>query len=185
LTASFILDGMPLAGGLSLAIGLAVIAAVEDLAPDLAGALRLKWANDVYLQGRKLAGILCEGTLRGGSTGRVVVGIGLNRSATFGAEWQQAISLHEVTTAPDELPLLEQLRHHLLQTAEVWRSQGLEPFLPAFHQRDFLLNQVITVDVAGEKIRGTAIGVTAAGELQLCLMDGTVRTLRSGHIPQG
>jgi BirA family transcriptional regulator, biotin operon repressor / biotin---[acetyl-CoA-carboxylase] ligase len=185
LTASFVLDDLPLAGGLSLAIGLAAIAAVEDLAPDLAATLRLKWANDVYLQGRKLAGILCEGTIRG-TVQRVVVGIGLNRSVTFEAEWQRrAISLHEVTIAPDELPLLERLRHHLLLTAELWRSQGLEPFLPEFRQRDFLFDRSITIEVAGAVITGIAVGITTAGELRLRLADGTVQNLRSGHIPQG
>jgi BirA family transcriptional regulator, biotin operon repressor / biotin---[acetyl-CoA-carboxylase] ligase len=185
LTASFILDDLPLAGGLSLAIGLAAIAAVEDLAPDLAGELRLKWANDLYLRGRKLAGILCEGTIRG-TAQRMVVGIGLNRSATFEAEWQRrAISLHEVTIAPDELPLLEGLRYHLLQTAKLWRSQGLEVFLPGFRQRDFLWNQPITVERPGGFMTGTAMGITAAGELRLRLADGTIQHLRSGHIPQG
>jgi BirA family transcriptional regulator, biotin operon repressor / biotin---[acetyl-CoA-carboxylase] ligase len=191
LTASFVLENIPLAPGFPLAVGLAVIAAVEELVPALAGELQLKWANDVFLRERKLAGILCEGVIKSSAEqGRVVVGVGLNRRVEFEEEWTgRAISLHEVAglsaIAPDELPLLERLRHHLLVTAAGWQSQGITPFLPTLRQRDFLLGKSITIEVAGESVTGTADGISEGGELRLRFSDGTYRTFMSGHIPEG
>ncbi len=57
----------------SLTMGLAVCEAVEQF---VAGDVALKWPNDVYLNGRKAAGILIE--LAGSTPKRLVVGVGLN-----------------------------------------------------------------------------------------------------------
>ncbi|MGL5058986.1 MAG: biotin--[acetyl-CoA-carboxylase] ligase, partial [Microcoleus sp.] len=57
-TASFILDlpNSNLLSGLSLAVGLAVIYAIEDLVPDCRDKLQLKWPNDISIDRQKLAG---------------------------------------------------------------------------------------------------------------------------------
>jgi BirA family transcriptional regulator, biotin operon repressor / biotin---[acetyl-CoA-carboxylase] ligase len=176
LTASIILDQPP-APGLSLGAGLAVVYAIETLVPDLQP--QIKWPNDIYLEGRKLAGILCEGTL-GSGTGRIVVGVGLNRCAELGD--LNAISLHEVAIAPDEGVLLERIRHFLLEMASLWRSQGITPLLPALRQRDFLIGKRIAIEAQGETIWGEAIGMGDQGELRLRLDDGTERAIFSGHV---
>ncbi|MGL5974056.1 MAG: biotin--[acetyl-CoA-carboxylase] ligase, partial [Aeromonas sobria] len=50
-------QGMAAAMGLSLAVGVAVVQALESLGYQ---GVELKWPNDLYYQGRKLAGILVE-----------------------------------------------------------------------------------------------------------------------------
>jgi BirA family transcriptional regulator, biotin operon repressor / biotin---[acetyl-CoA-carboxylase] ligase len=188
LTASFILQAIPVEqlAGISLVAGLAVIDTVEELVPTLRGELRLKWANDVFLQGQKLAGILCESSTKSSDrSARVVVGVGLNRCVEFAAaELAQRISLHQVGVAPDELPLLERLRHHLLIAAERMRSHGIQARLNDLRQRDFLLGQVITIETAIETVTGEAIGISDRGEFCLRLEDGTERAFMSGHIVQ-
>lgn len=198
LTASFVLEQIPVEhlSGMSLAAGLAVIDAVESLVPTLQGDLRLKWTNDVFSQGRKLAGILCESAIKSSDkSARVIVGIGLNRWVEFERlEWQddfaRRVSLHQVAispsnpqgVAPDELPLLERLRHYLLLNAERLRSQGMSALLRDIRQRDFLMGKFITVKTATESVMGEAMGIGDRGELRLCLLDGTERTFVSGHI---
>ncbi len=64
----------------SLSIGAAICDAVDHF---VAGDVTLKWPNDVYLNGRKVAGILIE---RVGDPGlRVVIGVGLNVNNSVGA----------------------------------------------------------------------------------------------------
>ncbi len=198
LTASIVLfiptEHLP---GLSLAAGLAVIYAIEDLALDLRETLRLKWSNDVMLQERKLAGILCESVVNHHNS-QVVVGIGLNRCVDFAQSGldqpglednllQKIISLHQVTAiVPDEFSLLEKLRHYLLETAGLLRSSvhhsSLTVLLPALRQRDFLLGKFITVELSGEQIVGTAMGMSDRGELLLRLADGGLRAFTSGRV---
>jgi BirA family biotin operon repressor/biotin-[acetyl-CoA-carboxylase] ligase len=202
LTASFVLDLVSTAQlcGFSLAVGLAVVYAVEDLIPDLQNKLRLKWPNDVLLDGRKLAGILCEGaTLGTTNQTRVVVGIGLNRCADFaqleldGKAIGNPISLHQVASAvPDTLLLLEQIRHYLLQTVGLLRSQhlqgeiGFAALLPALRCRDALLGNSITIHVlrngATEQISGQAVGIDDRGCLLLLLPNQVLRAFASGHV---
>lgn len=197
LTASFILDHLlPFQlSGLSLAAGLAVINAVEDLLPDQQGRLRLKWANDVLVDERKLAGILCEATSRSSSShSRVVVGIGLNRCVDFAEaglaadQIGRAISLHQIASSvPEELPLLQRLRHYLLQVSDSLSktgisSAGIADFLPKLRERDILLDRLITLALADKHISGQAVGIDGWGRLLLRLSNGEVEAFASGRV---
>jgi len=197
LTASFVLDRLPASQlpSLSLAAGLAVIYAVEDLLPDWRGMLRLKWPNDVLLEGRKLAGILCEAASSTPNQTRVIVGVGLNRCADFaqaGLDTKaigNAISLHEVKSlVPDELPLLERLRHYLIQAGSILSQgnslavSGLAALLPELRRRDALLNHQIALELPGEQISGQAAGMDKCGRLLLRLSDNQLRAFSSGRV---
>ena len=199
ITASFILDRVPVSQlpGLSLAVGLTAIYAIEDLMPDLQGKLQIKWPNDILINERKVAGVLCEATL--GEWGRrVVVGIGLNRRADFelarleagDLRIAHAISLHEVTRdVPDEVPLLTQIRHYLLQVAGMLaqaegsdRPLGLTLLLPELRQRDILLGREISLDLEEEVVTGQAMGMSESGQLLLRLLDNQICAFSSGHV---
>ena len=56
-------------------------------APRLASVLKLKWPNDLLLDGAKLAGILIEAESIGGTTAAVAVGIGVELRASSRADW--------------------------------------------------------------------------------------------------
>jgi BirA family transcriptional regulator, biotin operon repressor / biotin---[acetyl-CoA-carboxylase] ligase len=203
LTASFVIDRLPAAQlpGLSLAAGLAVIYAVEDLAPDCRDRLRLKWPNDVLVDRRKLAGILCEATSGSSSRqARAIVGIGLNRQVNFastelpgtelpGTELPSGdpVSLHELSTGvPQEVALLERLRHYLLETADLLTraegNSGLALLLPEIRRRDAFLGCEVTIELPTQVLKGEAIGITPHGQLHVRLLDGQVRTFTSGRV---
>ncbi len=63
---------------LPLAVGLAVLRAAAETAP----AVRLKWPNDLVWEGRKIAGVLCEGGPDGSGGRFVLAGIGINVGQT-------------------------------------------------------------------------------------------------------
>jgi BirA family transcriptional regulator, biotin operon repressor / biotin---[acetyl-CoA-carboxylase] ligase len=209
LTASFVLDRLPTAQlpGLSLAAGLAVIYAIEDLLAidppteqsrqpfEREDLLRLKWSNDVLLDRRKVAGILCEATSSlSAGTARVVVGIGLNRCVDFAEAGLtadaigEAASLHQVfPTVPDEFALLERLRYYLLQVANLFsraapERPGLALLLPELRRRDALIDRFIRIELPGESVSGQAAGIDDSGRLLLRLPDQQIRTFTSGHV---
>jgi BirA family transcriptional regulator, biotin operon repressor / biotin---[acetyl-CoA-carboxylase] ligase len=206
LTASFILDRFPVErlSGLSLIVGLSLIEAIEALLPDLQNQLKLKWPNDIWLQERKLAGILCESSLSSGSNHdannanpagqqavftRVVVGIGLNCQATLDQTelTNPAISLHEVMPEiPNSQQFLESIRHYLLHFCQaLWfpvRETNLEMFLPMLRSRNVLLAKQVTLEIGNELLRGQVMGIDGGGQLQIKFFNGEVRSINSGRI---
>lgn len=64
---------------LGFVAGLALRDAIEAVSPPLGGSrLRLKWPNDVLLDGAKVAGILLQAMSAPGGSNSVVIGIGVN-----------------------------------------------------------------------------------------------------------
>lgn len=153
--------GLPLApkdwSGLSLAVGLSL---AENLHPDI----RLKWPNDLWLEDRKLGGILVEAATMGGRS-HVVVGVGLNIQA------QPAAGLHTAPAALTErLPqtsaadALARVAQPLVQALLNFEANGFAPLQSRFELRDALKGrQVHTSD--GQQ--GLALGVSASGGLRL------------------
>ncbi len=205
LTASVVLHKIPIVQlpGLSLIAGLAVIVAIADCCPELSPVLGWKWPNDVLINQKKLAGILCESvTSSGKSEGSVVIGIGLNRQTDFQPEdvanvgvhdalHNRATSLHQwVTTVPDEFLILEKIRCYLLDYVSLFRATEndlqstdiLAKLLPHLRQYDALLGRSITIDLGGNLYSGTAAGISDRGHLLLKLPTGEIRPFVSGHI---
>jgi BirA family transcriptional regulator, biotin operon repressor / biotin---[acetyl-CoA-carboxylase] ligase len=176
LTASFVLDGVPLTG-LSLAVGLAVIYAIEDLinSPHI---LQLKWPNDIWYHQQKLAGILCEV-----HKNRVVVGIGCNLQVNLPATIPNAISLHQIHTVPiSELSMLTSIRRYLLETAEVLISKGFTALLPALTARDALRDRSISVTANDQTTIGIGNGFDHQGYLQILLPNQQIQSITSGQV---
>ncbi|WP_228042424.1 MULTISPECIES: biotin--[acetyl-CoA-carboxylase] ligase [unclassified Tychonema] len=197
-TASFVLDNLNpnLLPGLSLAVGLAAIYAIEDLVPECRDMLRLKWPNDVWIHRQKLAGILCEATSDNTFGTRAVVGIGINRCVDFAAaglderDLGNAVSLHSIASnVPDELCLLARLRHYLLELADMFsttdkpaQKSGLAPLLPELRRRDGLIGCNVAIELASETICGKAAGIDGSGRLLVCLAGDRIQAFTSGRV---
>ncbi len=182
LTASFVFKAIANLSGLSLMAGLAIVYAIEELCPSLQDLIQLKWANDLILDHKKVAGILCE-SVSDRSSRSIVIGVGLNRRAQL--QLPSATSLHDyLDQVPEELEILERSRHYLLQTIDLvnYLPNSLRSLLPAIRQRDFLLGKQITIQLGVETLTGQALGISDRGYLLLGLENGEVRSLSSGHI---
>lgn len=151
--------GLPLSpldwSGLSLAVGVSV---VQSLHPDL----RLKWPNDVWLHGRKMAGVLIE-TASLGDVRYAVVGVGINltpRAATGLATppaW-----LDEVLPGIDAPQALLRVAAPLVQALKLFEAHGFAPFKPRFNERDALSGLAVCLSDGTE---GMALGVDGIGAL--------------------
>lgn len=172
-------EGWPLdqLSGLSLAVGLALAEAIEPAGRRL----RLKWPNDLWLDGRKLGGVLIETAASAGGAPRVVViGVGLNLRAPQASPERPldgpaagAIELDPRWSAP---LLLSAVLPPLVELLEGW--QGLTPtVLASYAPRDALAGRRI----AGGGLEGVAEGVSAAGLLRLRDDAGALHELRAGE----
>ena len=159
--------------GLSLAVGVSL---AHSLHPDI----RLKWPNDLWLQQRKLGGILVETASHGeASTGlrMVVIGVGINiarpevaavaAQASAGAASLPAMApagLAELEVGITAGEALERVAPTLIRDVLAFASQGFGAFAQRFAQRDAL--QGLAVQLS-DGTRGTACGVDDSGALQV------------------
>jgi BirA family biotin operon repressor/biotin-[acetyl-CoA-carboxylase] ligase len=151
---------LPLAAGVALA---------EVTGP----AARVKWPNDVLVEGRKVGGILAEGRPQ---EGWMVLGIGLNvalRPEDFPPELAQTGGTLGLDPAETEM-VLERLLKRLEAVLEMPDAE----VLAGFGARDAL---------AGREVRwgrgsGVAVGIDSAGRLLVTDSEGTEVTLDAGEV---
>ncbi len=154
---------------LSLAAGLAVCESAEALAPGVE--CRIKWPNDVWVDERKLAGILIETRAQ---ERWAVIGIGLNLTIEpheFPPELRQtATSLGGFTA--------EQARDALDEQLSRWIYEQPERVLAAWRQRDALRGR----EVSWENGSGVAGGVDDRGCLVVVAPGGSRTVLSAGEV---
>ncbi len=131
-------------GTLPLLVGLAVIRAVSRIDRKTGDRLHLKWPNDIWCDGRKLCGILCEiptdyPSPRDGAT-PLIAGIGINVNTTpadLPPDLRQtATSLFIVSHHEwDRRNLLELLREELINLYSSWARIGVCPHLSESENR--------------------------------------------------
>ncbi|MFG6467494.1 biotin--[acetyl-CoA-carboxylase] ligase [Roseateles sp. BYS87W] len=157
--------------GLSLAVGCTVADALEPNG----NRIRLKWPNDLVLDGAKLGGILIEAVpLPDGQRG-VVIGIGLNLrplppDADRSAFASGHAALHILDPAATPASTLDRLALALRGLLADFAELGFGPWQAAFSRRDLTAGQRVRI---GDQT-GTARGVSVRGELLLDTDHGLV-----------
>lgn len=170
--------------GLSLAVGVSL---AGQLHPDV----RLKWPNDLWLQGRKLGGILVEtaGQAEQPQGPRsVVIGVGINvarpadsatQSASPGAMAPVApAGMAEADMGVTPAELLERVVPALVEDVLRFEREGFAPFAPRFAQRDALRDCMVTLS---DGRTGLACGVAGDGALRV-LVNGRMQRIDSAEV---
>lgn len=177
-------DPMQLAT-IPLLIGLAVAQELDGWIP--ATRTAVKWPNDVWVQGRKICGILCEMVPgKEGQPPAVIVGVGVNVNSdeTIMPEpiRQTATSIFlERGRLVSREKVLVQLLQSMETMVEQWLRDGILPFLPALRERDCLYGEKIQMLLTGTPIQGTGAGIASDGGLLLRLPNGQQTTVYSGE----
>lgn len=169
-------SGDPPAHTLALVAANAVHALV---APLCAGQARIKWPNDILVDGAKIAGILLE---RAGDT--VIVGIGINVTHYPSGLDRPVTSLAAQGEAhADAATLLERLAQLFAHWLSIWRAQGLDPvrthWLLNAHAKGTAM-RVIQPD--GTVVEGDFDTLDRQGMLILRLANGDSRAIHAGDI---
>ncbi|HVH13335.1 MAG TPA: hypothetical protein VM759_09800, partial [Longimicrobium sp.] len=138
------------------------------------------------LAGRKIAGILCEGSWDGGRPGAVVVGIGLNVLHTpddFPDEVREtATSLRIVGGwAPPRADVAGAVAFAISRALQRPPAQLTGALVEALRRRDALEGRLVRVTGATET-SGMAMGVSPAGALLVRTPQGRLQTVTSGTV---
>lgn len=157
--------------GLSLAVGLSV---VQSLHP----ALQLKWPNDVWLQDRKLAGILIE-TTSVADLRYAIIGIGINILPPEGDGMRTPpAALVELLPEADAPAVLLRVVPDLVRRVLAFEAEGFAPLRADFHARDVLYGRQV---IATNGTAGLASGVDGSGAL-LVHTAGGVQKISSAEV---
>jgi BirA family biotin operon repressor/biotin-[acetyl-CoA-carboxylase] ligase len=152
---------------LSLRLGLRAARVLDRWAGE---PVRLKWPNDLFVRGGKLAGILVEARWRAQRPDWVAIGVGVNLRVP--EAFPEASSLVHGVTRVDVLAELVPA----LRAAASARGALTDAELDAWHERDAARGRRCTVPAAGE-----VTGIGARGELLVLTADGE-RAFRGGSL---
>ncbi len=159
----------------SLTSGLSICFALDELAAS--GDIALKWPNDVFMNRRKICGVLVEVGPRSSQT--LVIGVGVNVNNSFQSAPEElqgtATSLIDVTGHPFELTdvliaVLRQLER------QFFRLSNADPELARdWRQRCALQGRSIDVEAGQRRTSGICQGIDEDGALVVLTDDGPER----------
>lgn len=131
----------------------------------------IKWPNDVLINGKKVAGILAEGTTQGGSFHGLALGIGVNLNTNeenLSKIDKPATSLFcEIGKNINKEYFLEKLLEKFCLLYDEFIIDGFPFIKKDYEQRAMFYGKEITINVLGELHHGVAQGVTDDGSLVL------------------
>lgn len=174
-------NGVAALEGLSLMVAIAVERALTQLGVPNIG---LKWPNDVYGDGKKLAGILLEVTGEYSSHCQVVIGVGINMSLSQqeGTEitqpWAQLLALKPNLSRN---MVAGEVLNQLLWAVDEFQRQGFAPFQQYWSERDIYHNQEVRIIAANNEKSGLVKGVNRKGELML-KTDKGMEVINAGEV---
>jgi BirA family biotin operon repressor/biotin-[acetyl-CoA-carboxylase] ligase len=159
-------------GRIALATGVAVAESLASHYPE--GAFAVKWPNDVYLNDRKLCGILVESVAAPGSRAVIGVGININNSLTEAPAdvAARAITLSDAANAQfDMTEIVASVANEiLLRVASLGTSAA--GVLQCFRQRCWLTGKIVTVLSGQNETQGRCQGIDDDGALILATDQG-------------
>ncbi len=148
----------PRVSGITMMAAVAVCGAIEAVSGTKP---RIKWPNDVLLDGKKAVGILTESMVHMDGVEFAVCGIGINTCA-------KALSgeIAEIATAVEANPtvLAAAVIDSFFEAFEVFEQKGLAPFMETFRERN-AVSGVVTLTSAGVSTAGEFIGYDDEGAI--------------------
>ncbi len=152
---------------LNLIAGLAIVDCIKDFIPQRN--ILLKWPNDVYIDEKKIAGVLVESNLRGAGLESSIVGIGLNVN-------QLSFSINTATSMKLEFGNLidmnkEDVLETLLNKLEAWylslRNGNRNSIRNAYHDILMWRGEIHQFRSKTETFRGEIVGINEFGQLSI------------------
>jgi len=153
------------------------IEAISDKNP------QIKWVNDIYLNNRKICGILTESVMVSG-TQWTIIGIGINFS-TPSAEFPEELRNIAGSVFADGNPtvtrnrLIGEIMNRIISPDKRYSDKEL---LDVYKKRLMMLGRSITVMGGGTAYAATAVDIDDAGRLIVRSVDGKLRPLSAGEI---
>ncbi len=153
----------------TLVAGLAVAKYLEDIMRR--EPVELKWPNDIYFQGRKIAGILTESQFVPEKRAVIVIGVGINvnyENKDFRVGLNNPATSIKIINGSQLKPesLVESLCWSIIEYIKRFETEGFVKLREEWRQRDFLLGKMVEmINVKKKIVKGRALGIDEDGVL--------------------
>lgn len=147
---------------------------------------RIKWVNDIYIDGKKVCGILTETVLgaAGGDPRWLVAGIGVNFSTpaeAFPEELQQIAGSIFPAGYPTATRnrLAAEIINRMLIPGNLYDEKAM---LEKYRRRMFILGETVSIRGLGETFEAVALDIDDLGRLLVKIKSGELLPLSSGEV---
>lgn len=174
-------EGFQVVEGLSLAIGVAVIQALNTYGVE---GLQLKWPNDIVWQGKKLGGILIEMNAEVGGNCQVVVGVGVNLALPQTVKKQidqEVTDLREICPNLNRQQITAALISQIVQVLSDYAVKGFKYYRQTWQSYDALFGLPVKVLGLAQTIEGTATGIDEQGAFLIKTATG-IEAISGGEV---
>lgn len=163
------------------------LAAAETLETQLALEPKIKWPNDLLVNGRKIAGILSEAVTDIDGIEYIVVGIGLNINnlgRDFPADFRMAATSAQLETdrPVSRVQVLRELLWQLEGRYEQVLAGDFHPVLERVRELSLVIGQEVRLETVSGCLEGRALDIDESGFLLVCDRDGDIHTIMSGEV---
>ncbi len=146
---------------------------------------QIKWPNDVYIQGKKCAGILTEIHGEQDQIHYLIIGIGINsHRMTYPMDIvHRAISIEEIIQAePKRATLIQAFLQQFERDYERFEKDGFVPFYARYNNALYGKGRKITVSQLTQQYSGSIVGIDQNGYLLMETENGKTIKIASGDI---
>ncbi|WP_265511497.1 bifunctional biotin--[acetyl-CoA-carboxylase] ligase/biotin operon repressor BirA, partial [Providencia rustigianii] len=168
-------QGPAAAIGLSLVVGIVI---AETLNKVCGNKVKVKWPNDLYMNDKKLAGILVELTGKTGDAAHIIIGIGINIGMNENILQKEKPINQAWSSLTDEVENIERNKlagniiNALRQSLLLFEKEGLKPFLAKWFDLDNFLGRSVKLLIGNDVITGIEKGINEQGALLLQTENG-------------
>jgi len=146
----------------------------------------IKWPNDVYIQGKKVSGLLTEMSAEQDRIRHLVLGIGINANMDC-SHLPDDVRLHTTTLAAETHSHINRtmLVRQLLQSLDHWYRQFLsddQDVLKEWKKLNITLGKRVMVTDCNETFEGQALGIDKEGRLIIKRDNDTTQHIAAGDV---
>ncbi|MCI4626563.1 MAG: biotin--[acetyl-CoA-carboxylase] ligase [Candidatus Magnetoovum sp. WYHC-5] len=144
-----------------------------------------KWPNDIYVSGKKIAGILCESIISNGYVKGLFIGIGVNvNQRTFPANLTDSASSVFLQTgiAHERGGLIIDILNMFRMYYRLLLSKDSQLIIDRWSDMSKTINAKVCINSLTVKYSGTVIGVDSVGRLVIKSDSGELSTVLEGEV---
>ncbi len=156
----------------------AAVAVARSVARVTGIELGIKWVNDLYLETKKVCGILAE-SFSAGEERYVILGVGINLSTEQFPRELKSIAGSLCVSEDCKSALAAEITKEIF---ELYERLDPENFMDEYRKRSVVLGRCVRYTENGMTQKGLAEAVDESGRLQIRHEDGSLRLLAGGEI---